>query len=45
MTLLQQIKNQFSRFTAGSPAIKASMAYMFCTLLQKGISTLTTPIC
>ena len=44
MTLLQQIKNQFSRFTAGSPAIKASMAYMFCTLLQKGISTLTTPI-
>ena len=44
MAIHQQIKKLFARFNSGSPAVKASMAYMFCTLLQKGISTLTTPI-
>lgn len=44
MAIHQQIRKLFVRFSSGSPAVKASMAYMFCTLLQKGISTLTTPI-
>ncbi|MBQ2953881.1 MAG: polysaccharide biosynthesis protein [Clostridia bacterium] len=32
------------RFRSASPAVKASMAYMVCTFLQKGVSLLTTPI-
>ncbi len=32
------------RFHSASPAVKASMAYMLCTVLQKGVSLLTTPI-
>lgn len=32
------------RFRDGSPAVKASIAYMICTFMQKGISILTTPI-
>ncbi len=32
------------RFSSASPAVKASMAYMVCTILQKGVSLLTTPI-
>lgn len=44
MAIRQLLSKLLSRFRDASPAMKASMAYMVCTLLQKGISTLTTPI-
>ena len=44
MALPRVIKTAMNRFRDASPAVKASMAYMVCTFLQKGVSLLTTPI-
>lgn len=44
MALPRVIKTAMNRFRDASPAVKAYMAYMVCTFLQKGVSLLTTPI-
>lgn len=44
MKAAQIIKKIGGRFQGATPAMKASMAYMVCSFLQKGISILTTPI-
>lgn len=44
MALPRAISGLMRRFREASPAVKASMAYMVCTFLQKGVSLLTTPI-
>ena len=44
MALPHALSCLMRRFREASPAVKASMAYMICTFLQKGVSLLTTPI-
>ena len=44
MALPGVIRAAMHKFRDASPAVKASMAYMVCTFLQKGVSLLTTPI-
>lgn len=44
MKAAQAIKSIGHRFQGAAPAVKASMAYMVCSFMQKGISVLTTPI-
>ena len=44
MALTNALSGLTRRFREASPAVKASMAYMVCTFLQKGVSLLTTPI-
>ena len=44
MALPRIIRGALNKFRDASPAVKASMAYMVCTFLQKGVSLLTTPI-
>ena len=44
MALPKAVSGVLNRFQGASPAVKASMAYMVCTFLQKGVSLLTTPI-
>ena len=44
MALPHALFGLMRRFREASPAVKASMAYMICTFLQKGVSLLTTPI-
>ena len=38
------IKNKYERFKGLSTPVKASLAFMICSFMQRGISTLTTPI-
>lgn len=44
MDIRAKLSGLIRRFHSASPAMKASLAYMVCTFLQKGISILTTPI-
>ena len=38
------IKKQYNKFDKLSTPVKASVAFMICSFMQRGISTLTTPI-
>lgn len=44
MALKHQIKNWKSKIDNLSVPVKASLAFMLCSFLQRGISTITTPI-
>lgn len=44
MSIATFFKKQYSKFNNLSTPVKASLAFMICSFLQRGISTLTTPI-
>lgn len=44
MKPVQAIQKMGHRFQKAAPAVQASVAYMVCSLLQKGMSLFTTPI-
>lgn len=44
MILKKRIINLYSKFRNLSLPVKASLAFMLCSFLQRGISTITTPI-